>query len=102
MASTRLDKDAILVPIGTTNERPTPEQGLLRFNTDEGSFEGYNGEDWGQIGGGAIDDLFYENARDITENYTVSATRNTMTIGPVVIDSGVTITVPSDGRWVIV
>ena len=43
-------------PTGTTVERPTPGFGLfaggLRFNTDIGSWEGYNGVQWTGIGGG--------------------------------------------------
>jgi hypothetical protein len=43
-------------PTGTTAERPTSGYGLysggLRFNTDIGSWEGYNGVQWTGIGGG--------------------------------------------------
>jgi len=103
MATSRLGKDAILVPIGTTAERPTnPERGQIRYNTDEESFEGYNGSEWAQVGGGAVEDLFYENARTVDEDYVVSSTRNTMTIGPITVADGIAITVPSDARWVII
>ena len=43
---------AITVPVGTTAQEPTGVQGMLRFNTTTGSFEGYNGTVWGAIGGG--------------------------------------------------
>ena len=43
---------AITVPAGTTAQEPTGVQGMLRFNTTTGSFEGYNGTVWGAIGGG--------------------------------------------------
>ena len=43
--------DAIVVPVGTTGERPTPAAGMFRYNTTEGKFEGYTTE-WGEIGGG--------------------------------------------------
>ena len=34
-------------PAGTTAERPdTPEEGMIRFNTDEGQFEVYDGTEW--------------------------------------------------------
>jgi len=53
MARSRLGRDAILVPIGTTTERPSPpETGQIRFNTDEDEFEGYDGTQWDSIGGG--------------------------------------------------
>jgi len=54
MAQSRLGKDAILVPIGTTAERPSsPEAGEIRFNTDENEFEGYDGTQWDSIVRGA-------------------------------------------------
>lgn len=41
---------------GTTEQRPTaPEIAMIWFNTDLGAFEGYNGVEWGAIGGGADD-----------------------------------------------
>ena len=43
--------DALVVPVGTTGERPTPAAGMFRYNTTEGKFEGYTTE-WGEIGGG--------------------------------------------------
>ena len=43
--------DAVVVPVGTTGERPTPAAGMFRYNTTEGKFEGYTTE-WGEIGGG--------------------------------------------------
>jgi len=43
-----------VIPDGTTGERPgTPAAGMLRFNTTENEFEGYNGTEWGAIGGGS-------------------------------------------------
>lgn len=43
---------AIKLPVGTEAERPTAATGMLRFNSDSVSFEGYNGTAWGAIGGG--------------------------------------------------
>ena len=45
--------DAVEMPVGTDAERPTPVTGMLRFNTDSTSFEGYDGSAWGAIGGGS-------------------------------------------------
>ena len=44
---------SIEMPTGTTGERPTAVTGMLRFNTTDSSFEGYDGTEWGAIGGGA-------------------------------------------------
>jgi len=36
--------------VGTTAERPAPpQQGMLRFNTDDARFENYNGEEWNRM-----------------------------------------------------
>ena len=41
----------IQIPVGTTNDRPTPATGQVRFNTDTTVFEGYDGIAWGSLGG---------------------------------------------------
>lgn len=47
---TKLDvvgTDAIIVPVGTTAERPsTPAKGMIRYNDTTSKFEGYNGTTW--------------------------------------------------------
>lgn len=40
------------VPVGTTAQRPTPAAGQLRFNSTDSAFEGYDGTEWGALGGG--------------------------------------------------
>ena len=42
--------DAILVPKGTTAQRPTAEAGQFRYNTTTSQFEGYTSE-WGALAG---------------------------------------------------
>ena len=46
--------DAMLIPNGTTAQRPTGAAGYLRFNSTTGEFEGYNGTAWASVGGAAI------------------------------------------------
>mgnify|MGYP000120615071 FL=1 len=43
--------DAVGLPKGTQAQRPTPVAGMLRFNTETSGFEGYDGTEWGAIGG---------------------------------------------------
>jgi hypothetical protein len=95
------------LPIGTTAQRPgSPNSGMIRFNTDLTTFEGYNGSAWGSIGGGATgggaDQVFLENDNAVTTNYTLTTNKNAVSAGPVTINSGVTVTVPSGQSWVIV
>lgn len=44
---------SLTVPDGTAAQRPSnPSAGAIRFNTDDTSFEGYDGSAWAAIGGG--------------------------------------------------
>jgi hypothetical protein len=43
--------DAMLVPVGTTAQRPTAAEGLFRYNSDDDKFEGYTASGWGAIAG---------------------------------------------------
>jgi hypothetical protein len=96
----------MLIPKGTTGQRPTvPVDGEMRYNTTTAQFEGYQGGAWGQLGGGATgggpDEVFVENARIVTTNYTLSTNRSAESVGPITINSGITVTIPSAERWVI-
>jgi hypothetical protein len=96
---------AVLVPAGTTGERPTAATGLFRFNSSLIRFEGYNGASWGTLGGatgGGNDQIFYENGQNVTTDYTIASTKNAMSAGPITIDSGATVTVDTGANWVIV
>jgi hypothetical protein len=96
---------SIRLPNGTTAERPSPTAGMIRYNTSENTFEGYAAGAWGSIGGGATgaggDQVFYENELTVTASYTLTTNRNAMSTGPITIDAGVTVTVPTSQRWVI-
>mgnify|MGYP000963997173 CR=1 FL=1 len=99
---------ASYIPSGTSAERPgSPLSGYFRFNTTLSRFEGYTGSAWGAVGGGGAtgaggDDVFYENAQTVTTDYTLTANKNAMSSGPITINSGVTVTVPSGATWTIV
>ena len=98
---------ALELPDGTTGQRPgSPVAGMIRYNTTLVQFEGYKNSVWGAIGGGATgggsDDVFYENGQTVTTNYTLSTNKNAVTAGPVTVNSGVTVTIPSGSSWVVV
>ena len=100
---------AIDVAAGTAAQRPgTPSAGMIRFNTDDTTFEGYDGSAWGAIGGGGgasgggSDAVFYENGQTVTSDYTITSSTNAMSAGPITINSGITVTIPSGSTWTIV
>jgi hypothetical protein len=142
--------DAMLIPKGTTGNRPTGVSGYLRFNTTTTEFEGYNGTAWASVGGAALSNdtatatnvfplfanattgtastLFTSNAKflykpstgelqatamvssngitvnanTVAADYTIAATNNGMSAGPVTVNSGITVTVSSGSTWVVV
>lgn len=51
---------------------------------------------------GAKEGVFWENSQTVTTNYTITANKNAGTFGPITINSGVSVTIPSGSRWVIV
>jgi hypothetical protein len=61
---------------------------------------------WGSLGGGATgggpDEVFLENGQTVTTNYTLTAGKNALSAGPISIDSGITVTVPSGQVWSII
>ncbi len=96
----------ITLPIGTTAERSaTPNSGMIRYNSTFGQFEGYQSGEWGQLGGGATggggDEVFQENSLIVTTSYTFTTGKNAMSVGPITINSGAVVTVPSGQRWVV-
>lgn len=53
--------------------------------------------------GEVTSDLFFRNKDTVSSNQTVpNDGRNSMSVGPITIDSGVTITVESGARWVVI
>jgi hypothetical protein len=98
---------AVKVPAGTTAQRPgTPNTGDLRFNSTTNQYEGYNGTAWGSIGGGATggsgNQVFIENEQVVTNNYTITVGKNAMSTGPITINNGITVTIPTDSVWTII
>ena len=99
---------SLTIPSGTTAQRDgSPAVGMFRHNSTLNQFEGYNNGAWGAIGGGAgatgggTDEVFFESDTNVTTNYTITSGKNAHTVSPV-INSGVTVTVPSGSLLVII
>ncbi len=67
----RADTGGIALPVGNTGQRPTSANGILRYNSETGGFEGYAAGAWGNVGGsGSSDqpgDIRYA-GRDLSSN----------------------------------
>ena len=96
--------NAMKLNVGTTAQRPTGAAGLIRYNTTTSGFEGY-GAAWGALGGGATgggsDTVFIENQDDVTADYTITTGSNALSVGPITVATGVTVTVPTGNRWLV-
>lgn len=97
---------ATKLPVGTTGERPTGVTGQVRFNATLGQFEGFGATEWGSLGGGATgggpDRVFMLNGQVVTTSYAIPSGQNALTAGPISINSGVTVTIPTGSVWTIV
>ena len=97
---------AVKLPSGTTAQRPTGTAGQIRYNSTIPRYEGYVSGAWSALGGGATgggtDTVFVENSQNVTVDYTITANKNAMSAGDITIDTGVTVTLPTGSRWVIV
>jgi hypothetical protein len=76
------DTDAIKIPAGTTAQRPTGANGMLRYNSDDAQFEGYADGAWGAIagsgGGGGGSSTIYRETFSGDNSTTVFTLSNTI------------------------
>ena len=102
---------ALKIPVGTTAQQPSPVTGQIRFNSTINQFEGYYASAWGQLGGGATgggatggsaDQIFVLNDQTVTANYSIPATKNAMSAGPITIANSISVTVSTGANWVVV
>ena len=54
------------------------------------------------VGGASTNTVFFENDKEVAVNYQITSTKNAMTAGPVAINAGIAVTVPSGCAWTIV
>ena len=95
---------ALKLPVGTTAQQPaSPTAGDLRWNSDDTSAEIYDGSAWGSVGGGgAATTVYAEHAHTLSENLSIASGNNAVSGGPITINSGYSVTVPSGSVWTIV
>jgi hypothetical protein len=92
---------AVTMPVGTVAQRPSPVKGMFRFNDDADQFEGYDGTTWGGISGAQAGGAILTNKSNATSSYIIASGENGLSVGPITVNSGVTITVSSGQRWLV-
>lgn len=93
----------VALPSGSTSSRPTnPINGMIRYNTDLNSMEGYINGQWGGVGGAQANGAIYENSNTLTMSYTLTSGKNGFSAGPMTMIDGITISIPDGSTWVIV
>lgn len=96
------------VTVCTSSTRPAaPVANQTILQTDTQSLWSYISGAWVEVSGtgangGGNNKIFWENDQTVTVSYTVTTGKNCGTFGPVTIDSGVTVTVPSGSVWSVV
>ena len=102
---------ALKISDGTTGQRPgSPAVGMFRYNTTTNEFEGYSGSSpsWGSIGGSGgatgagTHTTFLNFGQTVTGSYSIPASTNSLSAGPITVNSGQTVTIPSGSNWTIV
>jgi hypothetical protein len=92
----------VKVPAGTTGQRSgSPVNGMLRYNSDTGQFEGYASSAWGGISGAQAGGAILTNKSTATASYTIATGENGLSVGPITVNSGITITISSGQRWLV-
>ena len=89
-------------PTGATG--PTGPQGPIgpgAGSTGATGATGIQGPSGGATGAGG-DAIFWENDQNVTTNYTISTNKNAMSAGPITVNSGVVVTIPSGSVWTVV
>ena len=54
------------------------------------------------VGGASTNTVFFENDKAVAVNYQITSTKNAMSAGPISINAGIAVTVPSGCSWTIV
>ena len=54
------------------------------------------------VGGASTNQVFFENDKAVEVNYQITSTKNAMSAGPISINAGIAVTVPSGSAWTIV
>ena len=98
------DTASAKIPSGTTAQRDgSPSAGFFRWNTTETQAEIYDGSAWSLVGGGnTTEEPLWEHESVVSSNYVMTDGNNAISAGPIIINSGYSVTVGSGSTWVVV
>jgi hypothetical protein len=80
---------------GTVDALPSQTGNAGKYLSTDGTTASW--QNTGASAGGVI----WENSLVVSSNYTLTTNKNGFSVGPITVNSGVTVTVPSGQRWVI-
>jgi hypothetical protein len=101
------DQSSVYIAGGTSSSHTTGVEieakgsALVAWDSTISDFVKIAGGGGGATGTGG-DQIFFENDLTVTGTYTIPTGKNAGTFGPVTINSGVTVTVPSGSVWTVV
>lgn len=99
---------AIQIPSGSSAQRPNggvSANGMIRYNETIGSYEGYSTVGgWSPIAGAGANATtgIMTSSATITSNTVIPTGFNALSVGPIVIPDGITVTIANGSTWVIV
>jgi len=101
------DQSSVYIRGGTSSSYTTGVEiealgsALVAWDSTANDFVKIAGGGGGAAGTGA-NQIFFQNDLTVTGSYTIPTGKNAGTFGPVLINSGVTVTVPSGSVWTVV
>lgn len=98
------DTGSAIIPAGNTSQRDSsPSTGFFRWNNELENAEIYDGAEWGLVGGGnTTEQVLWEHAQNITEDYVIEDNNNAVAAGTITIDTNSSIEIPSGSTWALV
>lgn len=89
----------------------TPTSGQIWYDSTGGGTYVYYDSFWVELGspvtpsgatGGGANKAFFENDQTVTSDYTITAGKNAVSAGPITVNTGVIVTIPSGSTWTVV
>ena len=107
-ANAHVNNPALHITAATASTRPSPATAnQVILQTDTSSLFARINNQWVEVSGegaqGANSDkVFWENDQSVTASYTITSGKHAGSFGPVTINNGVTVTIPSGSTWTVV